>query len=361
MEVHVLLERSKSPRSTHILRRGDFLQPQGEVAADTPAVLPPITARGSQQSPDRLDLANWLMDPANPLTGRVVVNQVWQHVFGQGLIATMDDFGTRGEKPTHPELLDHLASKYRELGYSRKAMLRCILMSATYRQASLHRPELAEIDPANKLLHRQNRFRVEAEIIRDIFLKASGLLSPKIGGPSVFPPMPEDVAALSYANNFKWKTSTGEDQYRRGMYTFFKRTSPYPNLMTFDCPDANTSIVQRPTSNTPLMALTTLNNNVFVESAQALARRVLSEQHATDEARLTRAFRLCVARPPSAEEVSAYQELLNSGRSYYQGQAEAAKKLLGGEPPKNVESSEAAAWVATLRIMMNMDEFVTRE
>jgi hypothetical protein len=290
-----------------------------------------------------------------------LVNQVWQHLFGQGLVTTMDDFGARGEKPTHPELLDHLAGKYRELGWSRKAFLRYIVMSATYRQASLHRPELAEIDPSNKLLHRQNRFRVEAEIIRDIFLKSSGLLSDKVGGPSVFPPLPADVAALSYANNFKWNTSTGPDQYRRGMYTFFKRTSPYPNLMTFDCPDANTSIVERRTSNTPLMALTTLNNNVFVESAQALARRVLSEQHAGDQDRLTRAFRLCVARPPTAEELTVYQVLLDASRNYYKTQAEAGKKLLGSEPPANVEAPEAAAWVATLRIMMNMDEFITRE
>ncbi len=362
MNAHVLVERTNSPRTTHILRRGDFLQPQGEVQADTPAVLPPLSSRNPNQPPDRLDLANWLMHPANPLTGRVLVNQVWQHLFGQGLVATMNDFGTRGEASKHPELLDHLANKYRELGYSRKALIRYIVMSATYRQSSRHRPELAEVDPLNELLHRQNRFRVEAEIIRDIFLEASGLLSDKVGGPSVFPPLPADVAALSYANNFKWKTSTGVDQYRRGLYTFFKRTSPYPNLMTFDCPDSNTSIVKRATSNTPLMALTTLNNNVFVESAQALSRRVLSEQHPDDAARLTRAFRLCVARPPTAEEIKAYQELLDAGRSYYKTQTEAAKKLLGGgEAPQNVAPSEAAAWMATLRIMMNMDEFITRE
>ncbi|MCA9069123.1 MAG: DUF1553 domain-containing protein, partial [Planctomycetaceae bacterium] len=166
---------------------------------------------------------------------------------------------------------------------------------------------------------------------------------------------------LSYANNFKWKTSGGEDRYRRGMYTFFKRTAPYPNLTTFDCPDANTTTVERRTSNTPLMALTTLNNMVFVESAQALARRVLAEKHQGDTERLIRAFRLCVARPPSTDETKAYQELLTTSRDYYKNNPDAAKKLVGPQPPQNIELSEAAAWVATSRIMMNMDEFVTRE
>lgn len=361
MSVRVLSERANNPRTTRILRRGDFLQPQAEVQTGTPAVLPPLTSRDPQTPPDRLDFANWLMDPKNPLTGRVLANQVWQHLFGQGLVSTMNDFGVRGEEPTHPQLLDHLATKYRELGWSRKALIKSIVMSATYRQSSQHRPDLVETDPQNKLLHRQNRFRVEAEIIRDIFLAASGLLSKKVGGPSVFPPMPSDVAALSYANNFKWATSKGEDRYRRGMYTFFKRTSPYPNLMTFDCPDANTTTVERRSSNTPLMALTTLNNMVFVESAQAMARRVLTEESAGDTERLTRAFRLCVARPPSPEEVQAYQELLTTSRNYYQGNPEAAKQLVGPEPPANIDLREAAAWVATSRIMMNMDEFVTRE
>ena len=174
MTVRVLSQRTNSPRTTHILRRGDFLQPQGEVPPDTPAVLPPIDSRNPNTPPDRLDFANWLMADDNPLTGRVLVNQIWQHLFGQGLVSTMNDFGLRGEKPTHPLLLDHLATKYRELGWSRKAMIRYIVMSATYRQSSNHRPELAEIDPNNKLLYRQNRFRVEAEIIRDIFLGGVG-------------------------------------------------------------------------------------------------------------------------------------------------------------------------------------------
>lgn len=361
MSVRVLSERTNSPRTTRILRRGDFLQPQVEVQPDTPAVLPLLTSRNPKTTPDRLDFANWLMDPKNPLTGRVLANQVWQHLFGQALVSTTNDFGVRGEEPTHPELLDHLATRYRQLGWSRKAIIKSIVMSATYRQSSKHRPELVETDPQNKLLHRQNRFRVEAEIIRDIFLAAPGSLSKKVGGPSVFPPMPSDVAALSYANNFKWKTSGGEDRSRRGMYTFFKRTSPYPNLITFDCPDANTTTVERRTSNTPLMALTTLNNMVFVESAQAMARRVLSEQHASDADRITRAFRLCVARLPSQGEIDAYQELLAASRSFYKDNPEPAKKLVGPKPPTNTPLPEVAAWVATSRIMMNMDEFVTRE
>ena len=177
-------------------------------------------------------------------------------------------------RPGYPELLDWLAAEYRRLEWSRKKMIETIVTSATYQQASAHREELREIDPTNKLLARQNRFRVEAEIVRDLCLSVSGLLSDKFGGPSVFPPLPAGVAALSYSNNFKWKASEGEQRYRRGLYTFFKRTAPHPNLITFDCPDSNTTNVRRRTSNTPLQALTMLNNEVFVEASRAFARRL---------------------------------------------------------------------------------------
>ena len=225
MTVRVILQRTSNPRKTRIMRRGDFLQPQARVQPDGPAVLHELKPRKKAGIPDRLDLANWLMDPNNPLTPRVTVNHLWSHLFGNPIVETMGDFGLRGEKPSHPKLLDWLAKEFIRRKWSRKGMIKLIMMSATYRQSSKHRPELADVDAQNRLLARQNRFRVEAETVRDIYLKASGLLSKKIGGPSVFPPMAADVAALSYAGNFRWKTSSGEDRYRRGMYTFFKRTA----------------------------------------------------------------------------------------------------------------------------------------
>src|SRR5204863_725120 len=242
----------------------------------------------------------------------VIVNHVWANLFGQGLVRTANDFGVRGERPTHPELLDWLATEFLRLGWSTKALIRTIVNSATYRQSSRHRPELLERDPQNFLLYRQNRFRVEGEIVRDLTLGVSGLLSSKIGGPSVFPPMPPDIAALSYANSFKWKNSDGEDRYRRGLYTYFKRTAPYPGLTNFDCPDSNTTCVQRRTSNTPLQALTALNNEVFVEAARTFAARLLAQENAGARELITQAFRKCVARAPTAEEADRLLRLLNA-------------------------------------------------
>ncbi len=358
VSVRVIRERS-SPRDTRVLRRGDFLQPMDPVQPGAFAVLPAVDSNGER--PTRLDLAEWLMAEENPLTGRVAVNHVWSHLFGRGLVGTMNDFGTRGEKPTHPELLDWLATEYRRLGWSRKTLLKTIVMSATYRQASRHRPDLADVDPRNERLARQNRFRVEAEIVRDLHLAASGLLSRKVGGPSVFPPLPAGVAALSYANNFRWNTSKGEDRYRRGMYTFFKRTSPHPNLISFDCPDSNTTNVNRNESNTPLQALVLLNNEVFTETAQHFAKLLLESDATTDEARLTTAFRRCVARPPSESELSEFAGLLKAGRTYYAEHPDAAAKLTAGHAATGVPAAESAAWVATCRILANMDEFITRE
>ncbi|MFG0335276.1 MAG: PSD1 and planctomycete cytochrome C domain-containing protein [Maioricimonas sp. JB049] len=374
MTVRVIRQRTNNPRTTHVFRRGDFLQPLGPVEPDTLAVLPPLKSRHSDRPADRLDFARWLVSDENPLTPRVVVNQIWLRLFGRGLVNTVNDFGVRGEPPTHPQLLDWLARELVRTGWSRKEIIRRIVLSRTYRQSSVHRPELAEIDPQNGLLHRQNRVRVEAEIVRDRYLAASGLLEPRVGGPSVFPPLPPDIASLSYANNFKWGRSEWnsrpdrpggiapqEDIYRRGMYTFFKRTAAHPTLTTFDCPDANTTCVDRATSNTPLQALATLNNQGFVDAARAFARRLLSESHDGDAARVRRAFRLCAARPPSAEEVKALLQLLDESREYYSDHsAEAA--LLAGDAVEGARSTdEAAAWVVVGRIILNMDEFITRE
>lgn len=356
--VRVIAQRG-SPRETKILERGDFLNPAKPVSEGAFSTLPPV--QGREDKLDRLDLANWLMSEENPLPSRVLANHLWTHLFGEGLVRTNDDFGVRGELPSHPQLLDWLGAEFRRLGWSRKKMIETIVMSSTYRQSSAHRPELLETDPTNRLLARQNRFRVQAEIVRDLCLSVSGLLSDKVGGPSVFPPLPPDVALLSYNNNFKWATSPGEDRYRRGMYTFFKRTSPHPNLIAFDCPDSNTTNVMRRTSNTPIQALTTLNNEVFVEASQAFAKRILALQAADDTDRMNQALRLCIARQPSGAETQRFVDLLGQSRAYYAQNAEAAEQMLGVHKPKGTEPAEAAAWVAVARIALNLDELITRE
>jgi hypothetical protein len=228
------------PRKTHVLIRGDFLRPGIAVQPGTPAVLPGLPARGPRT---RLELARWLVDPANPLTARVTVNRLWQTYFGKGLVQTSEDFGTQGERPSHPELLDWLATEFPRRGWSLEAMHRLIVTSATYRQSSAARPELSGRDPYNRLLARQSRLRLEAEVIRDVTLASSGLLAPRVGGPSVRPPQPAGIAELTYANAGRWTESTGADRYRRGLYTFFRRTSPYPGLMTFDAPDSNLTLL----------------------------------------------------------------------------------------------------------------------
>lgn len=364
MRVRVLAERNDKRRASHILHRGDFLQPDAEVRPGTLAALPPLQPRG--EAADRLDLARWLTDPRHPLTARVTVNHLWANLFGRGIVKTPGDFGVRGERPTHPELLDWLASELVARGWSRKAMIRLIVSSAAYRQSSAVRAELVEADPLNDWLHRQNRYRVEGEIVRDLSLSVAGLLSPKIGGPSVFPPLPPGIAELSYANNFKWKTSEGEDRYRRAMYTFFKRTAPHPTLTTFDCPDANTTCLERQTSNTPLQALTTLNNDAFVDAARALARRLLAAPVKDDQERLAQGLRWCIARPPSGDELAAFAGLLADSRRWYGEHGEEVKSLVddgpsGGAAATGAAPAEVAAWTATARIMLNLDEFLTRE
>jgi hypothetical protein len=361
MKVRVI---APAQRTTTVLHRGDFLQPADHVTATALNVVQrhhPLTSRNAGKESDRLDLARWLVDPKHPLTARVTVNQVWAHLFGRGIVPTLNDFGVRGELPTHPTLLDWLSWQFsNQMNWSRKELIKTIVMSATWRQSSLHRPELQQNDPTNRLLARQNRVRVEAEIVRDMNLAVAGLLDRTIGGPSVFPPLPPGVAELSYANNFKWRTSEGTAAYRRGMYTFFKRTAPHPTLISFDCPDSNTTRLQRETSNTPLQALVTLNNEVYTESAQALARRVL-KVNGDDRERLTRALRLCITRLPTDAEVDRFLSLLEESREYYRRNNDDAKKLTNRHPAKNVNVEENAAWVATIRMVQNLDEFIVRD
>jgi len=362
MKVAVL---ERAERTTRLLERGDFLQPADEVSSDILDVVRashPLRPRHADQPADRLDLARWLADKNHPLSTRAAVNQVWAHLFGTGLVSTLNDFGVRGEQPTHPELLDFLAWQFpRQMQWSRKTLIKSIVMSATYRQASTHRDSLRERDPTNRLLARQNRVRVSAEVVRDLNLAVSGLLCRKVGGPSVFPPLPPGVAELSYNNNFKWETSPGEDAYRRGLYTFFKRTSPHPTLISFDCPDSNTTQLQREVSNTPLQALVTLNNEVFSEAAEAFAGRVLAEGGEDDRERLAYGLRLCLARMVSDQEIDLFEQLLEDARDYYRHHPTDAYLLTQRHRADNQAVEEHAAWVATVRMILNLDEFIVRE
>jgi len=355
------LAMNAKPPETHIHIRGDFLRPGAEVEPHTPAVLHPLHARG--EHPDRLDLARWLVEPANPLTSRVTVNRAWHQLFGQPLVETLDDFGTRGERPTHPELLDWLATEFIARGWSQKQLHRLIVTSATYRQSSHVRDDLVDRDPKNQWLARQNRFRVEAEVVRDLSLATSGLLNRTIGGPSVRPPLPSGIAELGYAGSVKWEPSEGANRYRRGLYTFFQRTVPYPMLITFDAPDANVACTRRERSNTPLQALTLLNGVTSTEAAQAFARRIFTTCPDQDSsARARWALRTCLARDAEPAEISRLVQLHDELLALCTADPSAAQALSGAKDgDESASPAELAAWVAVSRTIMNLDQFVTRE
>jgi hypothetical protein len=363
-----------SLRQTHVLIRGDFLRQGVEVQPGTPAVLPPLhLAAGSAKPANRLDLARWIARPDNPLTARVLVNWVWHKYFGRGIVPTVEDFGTQGERPSHPELLDHLASEFvapspqpspplggegRVRGWSLKNLHRTIVLSATYRQSSRVTPELLRRDPLNVLLARQTRMRLEAETVRDVTLAASGLLTRTVGGPSVHPPQPPGISELTYAGSARWIESKGPDRYRRGLYIWFQRTSPYPMLLTFDAPDSNLCCVRRERSNSPLQALTLLNDAVFVECARALGRRIAEVETSDPTERVRYAFRLCLTREPSASELRRLVRLFDELRALCRDNPGEATRLAGAGVG---DAAETAAWVALARALMNLDEFVTRE
>lgn len=386
----LVVREMKQPRPAFIHVRGDFLRVGASVVPGTLAVLPALKSEGAQ--PTRLDLARWLVDPANPLTPRVTVNRIWQQYFGTGLVATENDFGTQGEQPTHPELLDWLARELVQGGASKSAwslkqLHRQIVTSAVYRQSSAMRADLLAKDPYNKLLGRQSRIRLEAEVIRDAGLAASGLLDVAVGGPGVYPPQPEGIYVFTQQRKF-WQTSTGGDRYRRGMYTYFWRSSPYPFLMTFDAPDANSACTRRVRSNTPLQALTLANDRAFLEMAQALGTRVLDEAPAADLERVAYMFRLCLAREPHSPEVERLAQFVAAQRAAFKKNPELAATLTSPakdpaatattdapaakenvpvaatttvKPTSDPQIIERAAWIATARVLLNLDEFITRE
>lgn len=347
------------PPDSHIHVRGDFLRKGDEVEPHTLAVLHELNPKRVDDSPDRLDLARWIVSPDNPLTARVAANRVWQYLFGEGLVNTPEDFGLRGDKPSHPELLDWLAQRYIDLGWSRKALIKEIVMSSTYRQSSHARPDLIDIDPKNRLLARQNRYRLEAEIIRDISLQVSGLLNSEIGGPSIRPPLPADVAALGYANSVKWQQSEGDQIYRRGMYIFFQRTVPYPMLMTFDCPDSNVTVIRRNRSNTPLQALALLNDPVFWECAQTFGRSLAARDGGTMTV-LKQAFRQALGREPSEGEAFRLGRLFNETYLDLMNKPDAARTIIDRMKIDGASDAEAAAWTAAARVLLNLEEFITR-
>jgi hypothetical protein len=348
------------PRETHIFRRGDWKRPGDAVSPGVPAALHPFP---KDAPPNRLGLAKWIVDRNNPLTARVIVNRIWQQYFGQGLVTTPEDFGSRCERPSHPELLDWLAVEFIESGWSVKHIHRLILNSAVYRQSSKIAPKLLDVDPFNRWLARAPRIRVESEIVRDVALAASGLLSEKIGGPSVFPPLPAGVMDLAYGG-FRWDNASGEDRYRRGMYTFWKRTVPYPSMLVFDSPNGDFSCPRRVRSNTPLQALTTLNDTIFVEAAQALALRVWKNGGPDDRSKMIYAFRLCVSRQPDQFESQKLMELLEDQKKYFEGNTSAAVYVTSmdlNKIPDGVDLHKVAPWTVVARVLLNMDETITRE
>ena len=361
-----MLEKDKM-RQTFIFHRGDFQQPKkdaGVVNSRTPEIFGPI--KSSEENLNRLDLANQLLSEENPLTARVTVNNVWQKLFGRGLNPTLDDWGSRGASPSHPELLDWLALEFRENGWSRKWLIKTILMSKTYRQSSHHRIEYEEVDPKNNLLFRQNRVRLDAELIRDIFLQVAGLLDRKVGGPSVFPPLPPDVAAQSYANNFKWVTSKNGNQYRRGIYTFFKRTAPHPNLILFDCTDSNATNSQRMVSNTPLQALATLQNQVFMEASRYFGLRLFNFNTQSGSSRsetINFGFKVSLSRPASIQtEIPTIENLFQKAQAFYSENPEMAAKLCGqiGERAHTNGNADLASWIVVARAILNLDEVINK-
>ncbi|MFL5339416.1 MAG: DUF1553 domain-containing protein [Gemmataceae bacterium] len=355
------LQARTEPRDTRVLKRGDFLKPTEPVTAGVPAFLHPLADPSAP--PSRLTFARWLVDRRSPTTARVFVNRVWQAYFGTGIVATSEDFGTQSEKPSHPELLDWLAVEFMDSGWSVKALHRLIVNSATYRQSSKVTPRLLEKDPYNRLLARAPRLRVEGEVVRDISLAASGLLNEKVGGPSVFAPAPAFLfqPPASYGP-FTWTEATGPERYRRALYTFRRRSTPYPMLQNFDAPNADFSCVRRTRSNTPLQALTTLNETVFMECARGLAGRVLKDGGATDDAKLTFAFRLCVSRPPAADELAALQALLAKQRKRLaEGKLDAAELATGKKEKTAAKLDELAAYTIVSRVLLNLDETITKE
>ncbi len=350
----------KERRVTRVLHKGNFLDPGEIVRPAVPQALHPYPPGAPA---NRLGLARWLIDPQNPLTARVAVNRYWAQILGTGLVETEEDFGTQGEPPSHPELLDWLAVRFRESGWNTKALLRLIVTSATYRQTSKAAPELLEQDPRNRWLARAPRVRLEAEMVRDQALACSGLLCRKLGGPSVFPFQPAGLWQAAFNGERTWSTSQGQDRYRRGLYTFWRRTVPYPSMATFDAPSREICAIKRPRTNTPLQSFVTLNDPVYVEAAQALARRIVREGGKDVVSRAQYGLELCLCRPARPEQIEPLVSLYTAEYERYRkdqtGAVALATEPLGPLPP-GMEPAELAAWTTVANVLLNLDGVLTK-
>lgn len=348
-------------RKTTIFLRGNYLTKGPEVEPGFPAAFQ--TAKPPASAPTRLDLARWLVDPENPLTARVAANRFWAQLFGAGLVTTEEDFGAQGELPSHPELLDWLAVEFRHRDWDVKQFLRTVVTSATYRQTAKVTPDVAAKDPRNRWLSRGPRFRLEAELVRDQALAISGLLARKVGGPSVYPYQPAGMWQAAFNGQRSWTESPGEDKFRRGLYTFWRRTSPYPSMATFDAPSRETCSVRRIRTNTPLQAFVTMNDPAYVEISQAFARRVISEGGATPDEKAAYALKLALSRVPDAEQIAEvvrlYQSELEHYRAHPQEATDLATKPIGGLPP-GLDAAEAAAWTVVANTLLNLDSVLMR-
>jgi hypothetical protein len=350
------------PRPVRVLRRGNWMDDSGElVQPATPASLPRLGVTGRRAT--RLDLAKWMVSPDHPLTARVFVNRLWKLMFAKGLVGTLDDFGSQGAWPTHPELLDWLAVELRDSGWDVKHVVKLLVMSSTYRQSSHASEALMQRDPYNHLLARQARYRLDAEVVRDTALAVSGLLVRKVGGPSVKPYQPDGYWQYLNFPVRRYVADRGPDQYRRGLYTYWQRTFPHPSLLAFDAPSREECTVERPRSNTPLQALVLLNDPTYVEAARALAERVLREGGKDVEARLHFIYREVLSRKARPEEVKLLTALHERHLKQYKADPKAAAELLrvGYHPlPANADAAELAAWTSVARVLLNLHETITR-
>ncbi|WP_437207264.1 DUF1553 domain-containing protein [Planctomicrobium sp. SH664] len=347
-------------RVTRLQRRGNFMDLGEVVSPGTPAVFPPIPAGAPN---DRLGLALWLVSPENPLTARVTANRYWEQLFGIGLVSTSEEFGSQGELPSHPELLDWLATELVRLNWDTKAFLKLLVTSATYRQSSAVTEKDYERDPDNRLLARGPRFRLNAETIRDQALFVSGLLSSKMYGPPVYPPQPETGLKAAFGGSVDWQTSQGEDKFRRALYTQWKRSNPYPSMATFDSPNRDVCTIRRSRTNTPLQALVTMNDPVYIEAAQALARRIVREGGSSAQERLTYGFRLCLSRFPREQELARLLQLRADALARFLERPDAARSLATepiGPLPEGEEMAELAAWTVVANVLLNLDEMMMK-
>ena len=355
----LVMEEMEETRLTFLFKRGNFLDKGEEVPAGVPAVLNPLPEDAPR---NRLGLAQWIASKENPLTARVAGNRWWAEIFGQGLVGTPEDFGTQGDRPTHPQLLDWLAVELMEQGWSMKHIHRLMVTSATYRQASRITPRLLERDPTNRLYARGPRFRLPAETIRDNALAISGLLSTKLGGPPVYPPQPAGIWRVTGLVDNTYRTSEGEDRFRRGVYTIWRRSAPPPGLQAFDAPDRASCVVQRPRTNTPLQALTLMNSPDFVEMTQALSLRLATHSPTSPLAdRLTFAFRLCVSRHPTAVELQRLEQIYQHQHTRFTSEPTTAEALLSGMTrPSNITPTDLATWFYLSQVLLNLDETINK-